>query len=75
MEALEASSKRETERNPIPANYVGRTKNDSHLVSAFFSDPQFVEATREGIRRIDAGDAGISLEDLRREISESSTLR
>ena len=51
----------------------GTYTTDQHpLVRAFYADPDFVRATDAGIKAAKAGDIGILLEDLRRQVSEQS---
>ena len=49
------------------------TARQDPLVRAFYADPDFVRATDEGIMAAKAGEIGILLEDLRRQVSEQSS--
>ncbi len=72
MEAFETSRKQAVEKVTNTLAQGRSTKSDNPLLRAFFADSAFVEATREGMRAVEAGETGILLEDLRRQVSESS---
>jgi len=61
----------ETENESVQIRPVGWYSSNDPLVKDFFSDPIFVEATKEGVRAHQAGEIGIFLDELRREVSES----
>ena len=71
MQELNTSRVEATER--VEALSTGNIGYQSPLVKAFYSDPDFVRATDEGIKAAKAGEVGILLEDLRRQVSEQSS--
>ncbi len=71
MEASRTSREQAEEKSAHTQAREGNSKADNPLARAFFADQRFVEATRKGMKAAEAGETGVLLEDLRRQVSES----